>query len=53
MKLSRPITLPLGVKIALGAAVMAAATGAAFAAWVENGEDMIVSLFEAGLAWCF
>ena len=40
------------LKIAAGAVLLAAATGAAFAAWVENGDAMLVSMFEAGLAWC-
>ncbi len=35
-----------------GAVLLAAATGAAFAAWVENGDAMLMSMFEAGLAWC-
>ena len=42
-----------GLKIALGVALVAAATGAAFAAWVDNGDAMLVSMFEAGMAWCF
>lgn len=42
-----------GLKIALGAALFAAATGAAFAAWIDNGDDMLMSMFETGLAWCF
>lgn len=39
-------------KIALGVAVLAAATGVAFAAWVENGDEMFASMIQAGLAWC-
>ena len=42
-----------GLKIALGVALVAAATGAAFAAWIDHGDDMLMSMFEAGLAWCF
>lgn len=42
-----------GLKIALTVAVLAAATGVAFAAWIDNGDEMLVSMFEAGLAWCF
>ncbi|MGE0283643.1 MAG: hypothetical protein AB7P20_23920 [Rhizobiaceae bacterium] len=41
------------MKIALGVALVAAATGAAFAAWIDNGDEMLMSMFEAGLAWCF
>lgn len=40
------------LKIGLGVAVLAAATGVAFAAWVDNGDEMLMSMFEAGLAWC-
>ena len=40
------------LKVAAGAFLLAGATGAAFAAWVENGDAMLVSMFEAGLAWC-
>ncbi len=42
-----------GLKIALGVALAATATGAAFAAWVDNGDAMLMSMFEAGMAWCF
>jgi len=41
------------LKIALGVALVAAATGAAFAAWIDNGDAMLISMFESGLAWCF
>jgi len=40
------------VKFALGAVLFSALTGAAFAAWVANGDEMLVSMFQAGLAWC-
>ena len=40
------------LKVAAGAVVFAAGAGAAFAAWVENGDAMLMSMFEAGLAWC-
>jgi hypothetical protein len=39
-------------KTALAAALAAIATGAAFAAWLNNGADMLASMFQAGLAWC-
>lgn len=41
------------LKTGIGIAALAAATGVAFAAWVDNGDEMLVSMFEAGLAWCF
>jgi hypothetical protein len=30
-----------------------ALTGAAFAAWVEKGSDMLMALAANGMAWCF
>lgn len=48
---TRPTLLLLG-KIVLGVVAVGAATGAAFAAWVENGDQMLASMFQAGLAWC-
>lgn len=39
--------------VGIGAILLAAATGVAFAAWVDNGDAMLMSMFEAGLAWCF
>lgn len=50
MKTGSPLVL-FG-KIALGVAALAAATGVAFAAWVENGDEIFVSMIQAGLAWC-
>lgn len=45
-------SLVLFGKAALGAAALAAATGVAFAAWIENGDAIFISLIQAGLAWC-
>lgn len=39
--------------IALAAAALAAATGLAFASWIEQGAKMFFAMTEAGLAWCF
>ena len=41
------------VKIALGVAVFAAATGLAFASWIDKGAGIFMATVEAGLAWCF
>ena len=41
------------VKIALGVAVLAAATGLAFASWIDKGAGIFMATVEAGLAWCF
>lgn len=40
-------------KIALGVALLAAATGVAFASWLDNGAAIFMATVEAGLAWCF
>ena len=40
-------------KIALGVAVLAAATGFAFASWIDKGAGIFMATVEAGLAWCF
>jgi hypothetical protein len=41
------------VKIGLAVIVVAAATGVAFAAWVENGAAILMAMAETGLSWCF
>jgi hypothetical protein len=40
-------------RIAIAAAAIAAATGAAFAAWVDQGAVIFLTMVESGLAWCF
>ncbi len=40
-------------KVALGVAVLAAATGLAFASWVDKGAGIFMATIESGLAWCF
>lgn len=39
-------------KIAVAVIAFAGATGAAFAAWVDNGDEIFASMIQAGLAWC-
>jgi hypothetical protein len=39
--------------LALAAAALSAATGLAFAGWMEHGAGMFASLAASGLAWCF
>jgi len=34
-------------------AVLAAMSGMAFAGWLGQGGDMLVSLAASGLSWCF
>lgn len=38
--------------IVVAVIALAAATGVAFAAWMENGAGIFRSMVEAGLAWC-
>lgn len=40
-------------KIALGVPLLAAATGLAFASWIDKGAAIFMATVEAGLAWCF
>lgn len=40
-------------RIALVVAALAAATGVAFASWIEHGAAIFLATAEAGLAWCF
>jgi hypothetical protein len=40
-------------RTAIVVAALAAATGLAFAAWVEHGAGIFLATVEAGLAWCF
>jgi hypothetical protein len=39
--------------LALAAVALSAATGLAFAAWMDHGAEMFVSLAASGLSWCF
>ncbi len=45
--------LPSIARIGLAAVALAAATGLALAAWVENGPAILLSMAETGLSWCF
>ncbi len=38
---------------ALAALLLCAVTGAVFAAWVNNGPQILLSLGSSALAWCF
>lgn len=39
--------------LALAAGALSAATGLAFAGWMEHGAGMFASLAASGLSWCF
>lgn len=41
------------VRAAIAAVAIGAFSGVAFAAWVENGSAMLMSLAASGLSWCF
>jgi len=53
MKQARSISSRAIVKLAVATVAFAAATGAAFAAWVDNGAQIFLAMAASGLAWCF
>ena len=53
MKVSPGILLSPAAKIGMAVIALAAATGVAFAAWVENGAGILMTMAETGLSWCF
>lgn len=53
MKVLPGTSLSPAVKIGLTVIALAAATGVAFAAWVENGAGILMTMAETGLSWCF
>ena len=53
MKQLSSIQVSTAAKIALGVAVLAAATGLAFASWMDKGAGIFMAMVESGLAWCF
>lgn len=53
MKVLSGTLLSPAVKISLAVVAVAAATGVAFAAWVENGAGILMTMAETGLSWCF
>jgi hypothetical protein len=40
-------------KVAIGVVALAAATGLAFASWLDKGAAIFMATVETGLAWCF
>lgn len=52
MQGSRHISAGFAAKVVLGAAALAAATGVAFAGWLNNGAGIFRAMVEAGLSWC-
>jgi hypothetical protein len=53
MNAHRLLTTSTAAKFAVGMAVLAAATGAAFASWLDHGPSIFMTMVENGLAWCF
>ncbi|GAA4116712.1 hypothetical protein ACFFTN_17540 [Aminobacter aganoensis] len=53
MKQALPISLSTTAWIALGLTAFAAATGLAFASWLDKDAGIFMSLVEAGMSWCF
>jgi hypothetical protein len=45
--------VPSAVIYAAAGTLLAAATGAAFAAWTANASDIFVTMIQSGLSWCF
>ena len=41
------------LRAAIAAVAIGALSGVAFAAWIENGSVMLMSLAASGLSWCF
>jgi hypothetical protein len=48
-----PVSVSSAASIALGAAAFAAVSGIAFAAWLDHGAAILLSMAETGLSWCF
>ena len=48
-----PLSVSFLVKAVLGVALLAAATGLAFGAWLDQGAGIFLAMIDAGLAWCF
>jgi DNA-binding IclR family transcriptional regulator len=53
MKQALPISLSATAWIAFGLMVFAAASGLAFASWLDKDAGIFMSLVEAGMSWCF
>lgn len=53
MNVRHSIPISLLAKAALGMAALAAATGFAFASWLDQGDGIFMAMVDAGLSWCF
>ncbi|MDQ2634223.1 MAG: hypothetical protein M3Y78_10860 [Pseudomonadota bacterium] len=52
MKQLSQMPVSTAAKFTLGVAALAAATGLAFASWIDKGAGIFMATVEAGLAWC-
>jgi len=53
MTMKKTASPQLLVSAALAAALLAAATGLAFAGWLEHAPGIFMAMVESGMAWCF
>ena len=53
MKQAQPISLAGIASLTLVLTAFAAASGLAFASWLDNSDGIFMSLVEAGMSWCF
>ena len=53
MKQTASMPVSTIAKVVLGVALLAAATGLAFASWMDKGAGIFMAMIENGLAWCF
>lgn len=50
---SRPSATGLLARAAIVAVAVGGLSGVAFAAWIENGSAMLLTLAATGMSWCF
>lgn len=53
MNVHRSFPVSLLAKAVLGVAALAAATGLAFASWLDQGAGIFMAMVDTGLSWCF
>ena len=53
MNAHRSVSVSFLAKAAIGVAALAAATGLAFASWLDQGAGIFMTMVDAGLSWCF
>ena len=47
------VSVSSAARILIAAAAFAAVSGIAFAAWLDHGAAIFLSMAETGLSWCF